>query len=67
MDIEIQIRTGKRRTLASGTVKWDIYKDSRHLVTYTVDEASAIREAMFQARMMIIASLASNSMRNEDA
>ena len=66
MDIEIQMRTGKRRTLDSGAVKWDGYKDSRHLVTYTSDEASAIREALNHVRRMLSDSLGLNSMRGED-
>ena len=67
MDIEIQIRTGKRRTLDSGAVKWDDYKDSIHLVTYKVDEASAIRESLIQARRMLSDLFGLNSMRGEDA
>ena len=64
MDIEIQIRTGKRRTLDSGAVKWDGYKDSIHLVTYKVDEAGAIRESLIQVRRMLSDLLGSNTMRN---
>ena len=67
MDIEIHIRTGKRRRLDSGTVKWESYKDASHLVTYGVDELGAVREALFQVERMLRDSLGLESMQAEDA
>ena len=67
MDIEIQIRTGKRCRLESGAVKWEGYKDDSHLVTYSVDEIGAVREALFQAERMLRATLGLDSMQSEDA
>lgn len=57
MDIEINIRTGSRRRLETGTVKWDGYRDASHLVTYSVDEKGAMREALFQVERMLRESL----------
>jgi hypothetical protein len=65
MDIEIQIRTGKRRRLDSGTVKWEGYKDASHLVTYSVDEIGAVREALFQVERMLRESMGLKSMQDE--
>ena len=68
MDMEISIRTGKRRRHNSGTVKWNGQKDDSHLVTYGVgDEIGAIREALFQVERMLRDSLRLYSMQSEDA
>ena len=53
MDIEIQIRTGKRRRLETGAIKWDEYKDERYLVTYSESEKGAIRESLFQVEKLL--------------
>ena len=66
MDIEINIRTGTRERLKSGTVKWDDYRDSSHLVTYLVDEASAVREALFQVEKLLRGSLGLNSLQKAE-
>ena len=65
MDIEIHIRTGKRRRLDSGTVKWDNYRDDSHLVTYTVDEIGAVREALYQVERMLRDSLGLDHLQDE--
>lgn len=64
MDIEMRIRTGNRRMLDSGDVKWDDHKDSRYLVTYSVDELNAVREALFQFERMLHNSLGLNCASN---
>ena len=66
MDIELHIRTGNRKRLESGTVKWDNYRDSSHLVTYLVDDASAVREALFQVERLLRDSLGLNSMQKAE-
>jgi len=65
MDIEIHIRTGKRSRLVSGTVNWENYKDDSHLVTYTVDEIGAVREALYQVERMLRDSLGLESLHND--
>jgi len=65
MDIEISIRTGNRKRLESGTVKWESYQDSSHLVTYSADERGAVREALFQVERMLRDLLGLQSMQGE--
>ena len=46
MDIEINIRTGTRKTLDDGEVEWVNYKSDSHIVTYIKDKEGAIQEAL---------------------
>ena len=66
MDIELNIRTGTRKRLKSGTVKWEDYRDASHLVTYLVDDASAVREALFQVERLLRDSLGLNSLQKAE-
>ncbi|MDQ5882148.1 MAG: hypothetical protein QG616_1980 [Pseudomonadota bacterium] len=62
-DIEINIRTGSRRRLDNGTIKWDAYRDDSHLITYGLDTKAAIREALFQVERMLREALGVESMQ----
>jgi hypothetical protein len=52
-DIEITIRTGKRSVSDAGNVTWQGEKHSVHLTIYQNDKIGAIKEALYQARLIL--------------
>ena len=60
MDIEINIRTGKRKVSDDGKVTWSNCNLETHLVTYLKDKEGAIQEALTVFESILRKQLESN-------